>query len=77
MAVASLSSSTNERDAEMDMSINFEPVYPRHDLLVELGQVEMAIDRLSERDEHQRRVLQPRLESRMSNLLDALNHLDV
>ncbi len=61
----------------MDMSINFEPVYPRHDLLVELGQVEMAIDRLSERDEHQRRVLQPRLESRMSNLLDALNHLDV
>ncbi len=60
----------------MDMSINFEPVYPRHDLLVELGQVEMAIDRLSERDERQRRVLQPRLESRMSNLLEALNHLD-
>ncbi|TAL82872.1 MAG: hypothetical protein EPN74_15775 [Rhodanobacter sp.] len=61
----------------MDMSINFEPVYPRHDLLVELGQVEMAIDRLSERDDHQRRVLQPRLESRMNSLLEALNHLDV
>lgn len=61
----------------MDMSINFEPVYPRHDLLVELGQVEMAIDRLNERDEHQRRVLQPRLESRMSSLLEALNHLEV
>ncbi|MDE2156385.1 MAG: hypothetical protein KGJ32_10905 [Xanthomonadaceae bacterium] len=61
----------------MSMSFDFEPVYPHHDLLIELGQVEMAMDCLSERDEKQRLALQPRLESRMSSLLEALNHLAV
>ncbi|MDE2155583.1 MAG: hypothetical protein KGJ97_09645 [Xanthomonadaceae bacterium] len=61
----------------MDMSFDFEPVYPHHDLLIELGQVEMAMECLSEHDEKQRLVLQPRLESRMSSLLEALNHLAV
>jgi len=61
----------------MDMSIDFQPVYPHHDLLIELGQVEMAIDGLSEREDNERSVLQPDLESRMQSLLDALDHLSV
>jgi hypothetical protein len=62
---------------EMDMNINFEPVYPRHDLMVELGQVEMAMDSLSESDDTERDVLQPDLESRMNSLLEALDHLAI
>lgn len=61
----------------MDMSFDFQPVYPRHDLLIELGQVEMAIDDLAEHDDRERIEMQPNLESRMESLLDALNHLDV
>ena len=61
----------------MDMSFDFQPVYPHHDLLIELGQVEMAIDGLSEREDNERAAQQPDLESRMHSLLDALNHLAV
>ena len=61
----------------MDMNFNFEPVYPHHDLLVELGQVEMAMDGLNERDDSERRMLQPGLESRMHSLLEALDHLAI
>jgi hypothetical protein len=56
----------------MDMNFDFEPVYPHHDLLVEIGEVEMAMDGLDDCDE-----LQPDLESRMSSLLEALDHLAV
>jgi hypothetical protein len=59
------------------MDMNFETLYPRHDLLIELGQVEMAMESLSERDETERGSLQPRLESRMSALLEALRDLSV
>ena len=61
----------------MDMNFNFEPVYPRHDLMVELGQVEMAMDNLNESDDIERGVLQPDLESRMNSLLEALDHLAI
>ena len=61
----------------MDMSFDFQPVYPRHDLMIELGQVEMAIDGLSERDDSERGELQPGLESRMQSLLEALDHLAI
>ena len=61
----------------MDMNFNFEPVYPRHDLMVELGQVEMAMDSLSESDDTERGELQPDLESRMNSLLEALDHLAI
>jgi hypothetical protein len=61
----------------MDMNFNFEPVYPRHDLMIELGQVEMAMDSLSESDDNERDALQPDLESRMSSLLEALDHLAI
>jgi len=59
------------------MDMNFETLYPRHDLLIELGLVEMAIDSLGERDDSERGSLQPRLESRMSALLEALRDLSV
>ncbi len=61
----------------MDMNFNFEPVYPHHDLLIEIGEVEMAMDGLNERDDSERMVMQPDLESRMQSLLDALDHLAV
>lgn len=61
----------------MDMNFNFEPVYPHHDLLIELGEVEMAIECLSDRDDSERVTLQPDLESRMQSLLEALDHLAV
>lgn len=61
----------------MDMNFNFEPVYPHHDLLVELGQIEMAMDGLNERDDSERNALQPRLQSRMHSLLQALDHLAI
>jgi hypothetical protein len=59
------------------MDMNFEMLYPRHDLLVELGQIEMAMEGLGERDESERSSLQPRLESRMSALLEALRDLSI
>ncbi len=61
----------------MDMSFDFQPVYPRHDLMIELGQVEMAIDGLNERDDNERGELQPGLESRLQSLLEALDHLAI
>ncbi|OOG62934.1 hypothetical protein B0E46_12045 [Rhodanobacter sp. B04] len=61
----------------MDMNFNFEPVYPHHDLLIEIGQVEMAMDSLGDREEKERGALQPGLESRMHSLLEALDHLAV
>ncbi len=61
----------------MDMSFDFQPVYPHHDLLVEIGEVEMAMDHLSEFDNDVRDDMQPDLESRMQSLLEALDHLAV
>jgi hypothetical protein len=76
MAVA-LPTSLNSMEHVMDMSFDFQPVYPRHDLMIELGQVEMAIDGLSEREDNERGELQPGLESRMQSLLEALDHLAI
>jgi len=76
MAVA-LFPSPNSMEQVMDMSFDFQPVYPRHDLMIELGQVEMAIDGLSEREDSERGELQPGLESRLQSLLEALDHLAV
>ncbi|MEO8810801.1 MAG: hypothetical protein ABI386_11205 [Rhodanobacter sp.] len=59
----------------MDMSFDFQPVYPHHDLLVEIGEVEMAMDHLSDYSDDD--VAQPDLESRMQSLLEALDHLAV
>lgn len=61
----------------MDMSFDFQPVYPHHDLLVEIGEVEMAMDGLSCYEDADRDSMQPDLESRMESLLEALDHLAV
>ncbi|HXS03362.1 MAG TPA: hypothetical protein VN731_02720 [Rhodanobacter sp.] len=61
----------------MDMSFDFQPVYPHHDLLVEIGEVEMAMDHLNDYADDDRDSLQPDLESRMQSLLEALDHLAI
>lgn len=65
------------RGRVMDNSNEFAPVYLRHDLMIEIGRLEMAMDHLVERDPAQQQQLRPRLESRMSHLLTELDHLPV
>jgi hypothetical protein len=59
----------------MDFSFDFQPVYQHHDLLIELGRVEMAMEHLEERSENERQTLRPRLLSRMNRLRDELQRL--
>lgn len=61
----------------MELNFNFEPIFPHHDLLIEIGRVEMAMESLNERNERERAMLQPRLESRMVRLRSALQTLPV
>lgn len=61
----------------MDMSPSFSQFYPHHDLLIEIGRVEMAMDHLLQRAEEEQRTLRPRLECRMDRLRDELSHLEV
>ena len=61
----------------MDHSVDFQPVYPHHDLLIELCRVEMAMEHLDERSENERQVLRPRLLLRLSRLRDELKQLEV
>jgi hypothetical protein len=61
----------------MDISFDFQPVYQHHDLLIELGRVEMAMEHLEERSENERQALRPRLLSRLSRLRDELQHLAI
>jgi hypothetical protein len=56
----------------MELSFDFQPVYQHHDLLIELGRVEMAMDYLEERSENERQALRPRLLSRLNRLRDEL-----
>lgn len=50
-------------------------VYRHHDLRIELGLIEMAMERLVHRSEQERSHLLPRLESRLSHLRDAIRQL--
>ncbi|MEI7036879.1 hypothetical protein [Fulvimonas yonginensis] len=59
----------------MDNVLDFQPVYPRHDLMIEIGKVQMAIERLAGRSEQERQQLRPRLESHMHRLRSALDQL--
>jgi hypothetical protein len=59
----------------MDNSNEYAPVYVRHDLMVEIGRLEMAMEHLVERDPVQQEQLRPRLASRMSHLRNELDHL--
>jgi hypothetical protein len=59
----------------MNTVLDFQPVYPRHDLMIEIGKVQMAIEHLDVRTEQERQQLRPRLESHMLRLRSALNQL--
>ena len=59
----------------MDLSLDPALVYRHHDLRVELGLIEMAMERLDTRSEQERSDLLPRLESRLSHLRDAISQL--
>jgi hypothetical protein len=59
----------------MNNVFDFQPVYPRHDLMIEIGKVQMAIEHLAVRSEQERQQLRPRLESHMHRLRSALNQL--
>ena len=65
----------SNRGMAMDNSNEFAPVYLRHDLMVEIGRLELAMVHLVERDPVQQEQLRPRLESRMTHLLTELDHL--
>ncbi|MEO7065783.1 MAG: hypothetical protein ABI114_02640 [Rhodanobacter sp.] len=60
----------------LDINFNLERVYPRHDLLVEMGQVELAMDQAAANC-HDGAAWSPDLEARMHDLLAALDRLDV
>lgn len=64
-------------DEGMELSMDFQPVYQHHDLLIELGRVEMAMEYLEERSENERQTLRPRLISRLNRLRDELARLAV
>lgn len=57
------------------MEVNLQTFYPHHDLLVELGIVEMAIERLDDGAANERAALHPVLTSRLSRLREELVHL--
>jgi hypothetical protein len=59
----------------MNNIFDFQPVYPRHDLMIEIGKVQMAIEHLAARTDEERQQLRPRLESHMVRLRSALNQL--
>ena len=61
----------------MGISSDFRQFFPHHDLLIEIGRVEMAMDHLLLRAEEEQRTLRPRLETRMHRLRDELDHLAV
>ena len=75
MPVASFPLQDTQGGRAMDTNFDFERLYPHHDLLIEIGRVEMAIEHLDLRAEEEQRTLRPRLESRMHRLRDALDHL--
>lgn len=57
------------------MEQHLQSIYQHHDLLVELGKVEMAMERLDERPATDRHVLQPVLENRLTRLREELVRL--
>lgn len=59
----------------MDNCNEYAPVYMRHDLMIEIGRLEMAMDHLEARDQTQQEQLRPRLETRMNHLLTELDEL--
>jgi len=65
----------NRRGITMGANIDFEKIFPHHDLLVEIGRIEMAMEQLNARSPQERTLFLPKLESRMTRLRDALGQL--
>lgn len=59
----------------MDFQSEFTPVYAHHDLLIEIGKVEMAMEYLDQQAPVQQQPLRTRLETRMSHLRSELDRL--
>ncbi|TAL74925.1 MAG: hypothetical protein EPN56_14450 [Rhodanobacter sp.] len=59
----------------MSTNVDFTKFFPHHDLLIEIGRIEMAMENLKVRADDERATLQPRLESRMVRLRTALKGL--
>jgi hypothetical protein len=66
-----------ERGDGMDFNNEIAPVYMHHDLLIEIGKVEMAMDYLNQNEMAKQEQLLSRLQSKMSHLRDELMHLAV
>lgn len=60
---------------DMDLGLDMDVVFQRHDLLVEVGKVEMAMERLGERAPGERGTLRPILEARLTRLRKELVQL--
>lgn len=61
----------------MDFNNEIAPVHMHHDLLIEIGKVEMAMDYLNQHEMAKQEQLLSRLQSKMSHLRDELMHLAV
>ena len=57
------------------MNLDLEGQYEHHDIIIEVGKVEMAMERLEETASGERGTLRPILESRLTRLRQQLGHL--
>ncbi|APG03962.1 hypothetical protein BJI69_08645 [Luteibacter rhizovicinus DSM 16549] len=57
------------------MSTN-EPMIRHHDLLIELGSLELAMEMLSDRNAAEQGRLRPRIEQRLARIREALAGMD-
>ena len=58
------------------MELDLEVEYEHHDLMIELGKVEMAMERLAENTPGDRGTLRPILETRLTRLRKQLGYLN-
>ncbi len=56
----------------MHAVINLEPFYPHHELLIEIGRIELALEYMKSHSDSE---LRPRLESRMKSLQQQLDRM--
>jgi hypothetical protein len=57
------------------MSTN-EPMIRHHDLLIEMGSLEMAMEKLNERNQTEQGRLRPRIEQRLARIRETLDGLE-
>ncbi|MBW8076425.1 MULTISPECIES: hypothetical protein [Metallibacterium] len=57
------------------ISIDLQMIRQRHDLMVEVGTLELALDALKQRREEDRVKLLPQIHARMQKLNETLAHL--